>query len=251
VYRNKTIEERWAIKFACLGVGGMFAYDFYMYSNTVLFRELKPDLWTARGVINALTVPLVAASIARRGSWTTSFAMSRRIVFHSAALFGSAIYLLAMGSVGYYLRYFGGSWGMVMQTGFLFGAVCLLGVILFSGAARSWLKVWISKHFYRYNYDYREEWMRFTRTLSGRGADLGERAIEALAALVESPGGALWQRSDDGRFEPLSHWQGPAGGACEAPNSPFCQFLQSTQWVIDLDEYVAQPEKYDGLLAPD
>jgi hypothetical protein len=31
--------------------------------------------------------------------------VSRRVVFHSAALFGSAIYLLAMGSVGYYLRY--------------------------------------------------------------------------------------------------------------------------------------------------
>jgi hypothetical protein len=39
VYRNKTIEERWAIKFACLGIGGMFAYDFYLYSNTMLFRE--------------------------------------------------------------------------------------------------------------------------------------------------------------------------------------------------------------------
>jgi len=255
VYRNKTIEERWAIKFACLGVGGMFAYDFYMYSNTVLFRELNPDLWKARGVINALTVPLVAASIARRSAWTTSFAMSRRIVFHSAALFGSAIYLLAMGSVGYYLRYFGGSWGTVMQAAFLFGAVSLLGVILFSGSARSWLKVWISKHFYRYNYDYREEWMRFTRTLSGRSANLGERAIEALAALVESPGGALWQRSDGGRgepcYEPRAHWQGQADGAIEAANSPFCQFLQTTQWVIDVDEYVAHPEKYEGLLVPD
>jgi putative PEP-CTERM system histidine kinase len=255
VYRNKTIEERWAIKFACLGVGGMFAYDFYMYSNTVLFRELNPDLWMARGVVNALTVPLVAASMARRRAWTTSFAMSRRIVFHSAALFGSAIYLLAMGSVGYYLRYFGGSWGTVMQTGFLFGAICLLGVILFSGTARSWLKVWISKHFYTYTYDYREEWMRFTRTLSGSSANLGERAIEALAALVESPGGALWQRSDGGTgescYEPHSHWQGTAGSALEAPNSPFCQFLQTTQWVIDVDEYVERPEKYEGLLLPD
>src|SRR5205823_4132600 len=107
VYRNKTIEERWAIKFACLGIGGMFAYDFYMYSNTMLFRELNPDLWTARGMVNALTVPLLAASIGRRKSWTTSFAVSRRVVFHSAALFGSAIYLLAMGSVGYYLKFVG------------------------------------------------------------------------------------------------------------------------------------------------
>jgi len=251
VYRNKTIEERWAIKFACLAIGGMFAYDFYMYSNTMLFRELNPDLWTARGVINALTVPLLAASIGRRKSWTTSFAVSRRVVFHSAALFGSAIYLLAMGSVGYYLRYVGGSWGTVMQTGFLFGAVCLLGVILFSGSARAWLKVWISKHFFRYNYDYREEWMRFTRTLSERGPDLGVRAIQALAALVESPGGALWQRSDGGRFGQHARWQSPGAAAFEPANSPFCQFLERSQWVIDLDEYCDHPDKYEGLAVPD
>lgn len=251
VYRNKTIEERWAIKFACLAIGGMFAYDFYMYSNTMLFRELNPDLWTARGVINALTIPLLAASIARRRSWTTSFKVSRRIVFHSAALFGSAIYLLAMGSVGYYLRYFGGRWGTVMQTGFLFGAVCLLGVILFSGTARAWLKVSISKHFYSYNYDYRDEWMRFTRTLSERGPGLGNRAIEAMATLVESPGGVLFQHSDGGRFEPHAYWQAPHAQLAEPADSPFCRFLESTQWVIDLDEYAASPDKYEGLAVPD
>jgi putative PEP-CTERM system histidine kinase len=251
VYRNKTIEERWAIKFACLGIGGMFAYDFYVYTNMMLFRELNPELWNARGVINALTVPLVAASMARRKSWSTSFVVSRRVMFHSAALFGSAIYLLAMGSVGYYLRFFGGRWGTVMQAGFLFGAICLLLVILFSGTARSWLKVSISKHFFTYNYDYREEWMRFTRTLSERGPNLGDRAIQAMAALVESQGGALWQRSDAGKFEPRAHWHAPDVGIAEPANSPFCQFLESTQWVVDLEEFVARPDKYEGLAVPD
>ena len=251
VYRNKTIEERWAIKFACLGIGGMFAYDFYMYSNALLFRKLSADLWTARGFVNALTVPLIALSITRRKSWTTSFAVSRRVVFHSAALFGSAIYLLAMGSVGYYLRYVGGSWGTVMQTGFLFGAISLLGVILFSGTARSWLKVTISKHFYRYNYDYREEWMRFTRTLSERGPNLGERAIQALAVLVESPGGTLWQRDAGGRFTVMAGWPTVDTHVSEPANAPFCRFLESTQWVVDVDEYVARPDKYEGLALPD
>ena len=88
---------------------------------------------------------------------SASLAVSRRVVFHSVALFGSAIYLLAMGLAGYYLRYLGGSWGTVMQVTFLFGALILLGAMLFSGALRSRLKVFISKHFYRYNYDYREE----------------------------------------------------------------------------------------------
>ncbi|MDN4056974.1 PEP-CTERM system histidine kinase PrsK [Massilia sp. YIM B02769] len=248
-YRNKTAQERWAIKFVCLAIGGMFAYDFYLYSHAMLFREVDPDIWAARGVVNALTVPLIAVSMRRAKSWSSPLAVSRRAMFHSAALFGSAIYLLAMGSAGYYLRYFGGSWGTVMQVTFLFGALLLAG-ILFSGTFRAWLKVFISKHFYSYGYDYREEWMRFTRTLSGGGENLGERAIQAVAALVESPGGVLWQRRESGNFEPLAHWQVPAVDTVEPGDSALCRFLESTQWVIDLGETITEPEKYDGLELP-
>jgi len=249
-YRNKTAQERWAIKFVCLAIGGMFAYDFYLYSHAMLFREVDPDIWAARGVVNALTVPLIAVSMRRAKSWSSPLAVSRRAMFHSAALFGSAIYLLAMGSAGYYLRYFGGSWGTVMQVTFLFGALLLLTGILFSGTFRAWLKVFISKHFYSYGYDYREEWMRFTRTLSERGDNLGERAIQAVAALVESPGGVLWQRRESGNFEPLAHWQVPAADIVEPGDSALCHFLERTQWVIDLGEVITEPEKYDGLELP-
>ena len=250
VYRNRTAQERWAVKFACLGVGGLFAYDFYLYSHTMLFREVDPDIWAARGVVNALSVALIAVSLGRSKSWSSPLSLSRRAVFHSAALFGSATYLLAMGSAGYYLRFVGGSWGTVMQVAFLFGTMILLVGILFSGTFRAWLKVFISKHFYRYNYDYREEWMRFTRTLSRPGPDLGQRVIEAVAALVESPGGALWLRRESGRYEPRAHWQMPALSASEPFDSPFCQFLESSQWVIDLHEYSHNPDKYEALALP-
>ncbi|WP_312514479.1 XrtA/PEP-CTERM system histidine kinase PrsK [Massilia sp.] len=250
VYRNRSIQERWAVKFACLGVGGLFAYDFYLYSHTMLFREVDPDIWAARGLVNTLSVPLVAVALGRSRSWSSPLSLSRRAVFHSAALFGSATYLLAMGSAGYYLRFVGGSWGTVMQVAFLFGTLILLVGILFSGTFRAWLKVFISKHFYRYNYDYREEWMRFTRTLSQPGPGLGVRVIEAVAALVESPGGALWQRRESGVYEPSAHWHMPALSASEPADSPFCQFLESSQWVVDLHEYGHSPDKYDALALP-
>lgn len=251
VYRNRTVHERWAVKFACIGIGAMFAYDFYLYSYTLLFRSVDTDIWAARGVVNALTVPLIAVSLGRSKLWSSPLAVSRRAMFHSATLFGSALYLLAMGSAGYYLRYFGGNWGTVMQVTFLFGALILLAGVLFSGSFRARLKVFISKHFYRYNYDYREEWMRFTRTLSKPGPDLGERVIEAVAALVESPGGALWQRRESGYYEPAAHWQVPALAAREPADSPFCQFLEASQWVIDLHEYAHTPDKYEALVLPE
>jgi putative PEP-CTERM system histidine kinase len=250
LYRNKPPAERWAIKFACLGIGGMFAYDFYLYSNTMLFHQIDVDIWAARGVINALTVPLIAISMHRSASWSSEMALSRRVMFHSAALFGSAIYLLAMGTAGYYLRYVGGSWGTVMQAAFLFGALILLVVILFSGTFRAWLKVFISKHFYSYNYDYREEWLRFTRTLSEDGPGLGVRTIQAVGELVESPGGVLFLRAESGDFEPEAYCQVPARSVSEPADSRFCRFLESKQWVVDLQEYDANPAMYEDLPMP-
>ena len=249
-YRNTIAKERWGIKFICLGIGGMFAYDFYLYSDAMLFRKLDTEIWAARGVVNALIVPLLAVSVARNPKWSLGISVSRSVMFHSATLFGSAIYLLIMSAAGYYLRYFGGSWGVVMQVAFLFVTVTLLASILFSGAIRSWLKVFISKHFYNYNYDYREEWLRFTRTLSLDGQGLGERSIQAVAALVESPGGLLIRCRESSALEISAQWNMPNVNVDDPLNGIFCDYLEKTQWVIDLQECVADPEKYGNIAVP-
>ena len=168
-------------------------------------------------MINALIVPLIVVSILRSPQWTPRLAVSRQILMHSATISGAAAYLLLMAAAGYYLRYFGGSWGPIMQAAFLFAALMLLMGTLFSGTFRSRLKVFISKHFYNYNYDYREEWLRFTRTLSERGPGLEQRAIRAIADLVESRAGigkrhAAWRKW---------YWQGSRGA--------FVASAQSTQ----------------------
>jgi len=250
LYRNTPAKRRWGIKFACFGIGGMFVYDFYLYSNAMLFRQVNMEIWTARGAVNALIVPLVAVSTARNPQWSLGISVSRHILFHSATLLGSALYLLAMSAAGYYLRFFGGSWGAVMQVTFLFGAVALLVGILFSGVFRSWLKVFISKHFYNYNYDYREEWLGFTRTLSEHGHGLAERTIQAVAALVESPGGALFISRESGNCESVAHWNMDLPNESESANGSLCQFLESKQWVIDLQEYDSNPEKYGAIFIP-
>ncbi len=250
LYRNTPVKNRWGIKFACLGIGGIFAYDFYLYSDATLFRHINEEIWAARGVVNALIVPLIALSAARNPQWSLEISVSRRILFHTAALFGSATYLLVMAAVGYYLRFFGGSWGGALQVAFLFGAVFLLVGILFSGVFRSKLKVFISKNFYTYNYDYREEWLRFTRTLAHEGYGLGERAIQAVAELVESPGGALFISRESGDCELLARWNVSLTSASEPLSSGFCQFLEGKQWVIDLQEHDTNPERYGTIAIP-
>ncbi|HCY63331.1 MAG TPA: PEP-CTERM system histidine kinase PrsK [Oxalobacteraceae bacterium] len=236
LFRNTPARERWGIKFACLGIGGMFAYDFYLYSDAMLFRQINAEIWAARGAVNALAVPLLAISAARNPKWSPGISVSRRVLYHSAALLGSAIYLLAMAAAGYYLRFFGGNWGNVMQVVFLAGALLVLVAVLFSGACRAWLRVFISKHFYSYGYDYREEWIRFTRTLSKQGPALGERTIQAVADLVESPAGALYLARESGQCEAVARWNLNPPDSAEPVDGVFCRFLENKEWVVDLEE---------------
>lgn len=252
VYRSSRPEDRWAIKFLCLGLGGLFVYDFYLYANGALFGAIDAQVWAARGYVAALITPLIAVSAARNPQWAAPVGLSRSMAFHTASLLAAGVYLLLMASAGYYLRLFGGEWGNVVQTIFIFAAAMLLVLLMFSGTLRARLRVFLSKHFFSYRYDYREEWLKFTRTLTeGRpGEQLCERAVEALAKLLESPGGALWMRESRSSYQRASHWNWADINGTEPADSAFLQWLTRTQWVVDLDEMKTRRDLYGELDAP-
>ncbi len=251
VFRNWRPDLRWGIKHLCLGVGALFAYDFYMYADALLFRQLDADLWTARGFVNVLVVPLMAVSAARNPGWALNVHVSRHVIFHSSTLVGAGVYLMAMAAAGYYIRYFGGTWGSVLQITFLFAGGLLLLLLLFSGQIRSHLRVFLSKHFFSFKYDYREEWLRFTRMLAAKDENLAEAVVKALAAIVDSPGGMLWVKRDETVFELAAHWNMPEPTEHSEPtNGGLIPFLERSGWLADLDEYELEPESYQGLQLP-
>ena len=244
LFRNTHPDSRWGIKFVCLATGAMFAYDFFLYSDAMLFHRIDPDIWMARGVVNAIISPLIMVSAARNPQWSLRVHISRHVVFHTATLLGAGIYLLLMAAVGYYIRMFGGTWGSVLQIAFFFGASMLLLTIFFSGSMRARLRVLLSKHFFTSKYDYREEWLRFTRTLltSGQNGQIYEAAIRAIAVLVESPAGALWMAQEPGSaYVCVSRWNIPAAEAAVSADDPMVIFMAKSQWVVNLDEY--QPDR--------
>jgi putative PEP-CTERM system histidine kinase len=254
IYRNTPREQRWGIKFLCIGVGGLFVYDFYLYANGLLFKQLDGAIWAARGLVFAMVVPLLAVSARRNPQWSLDVFVSRHVVFHTAALLGAGVYLLIMAAAGYYIRAYGGTWGGVAQTVFLFGAVVLLALLVQSGQLRSRAKVFVGKHFYRNRYDYREEWLRFTQTLSraeAEGRELKETIVTAIAEIVESPGGVLWLRNETGTFEPAAAVDADRWAAEPlAPEVPMVRFLEEDGWVVFLDEYRRDPDHYAGLEIP-
>jgi putative PEP-CTERM system histidine kinase len=252
VFRRSADSARWALKPLCLALGGMFVFDLYVHADALLFGRLDADLWAARGLAQSLVIPFLAVASARNKDWTIEIAFSRGVVLHSTAFLACGIYLLAVAGAGYYVRYFGGSWGKTFQVGFIFAALLLLGWLFSSGALRAKVKVFINKHFFSYRYDYRQEWLRFTNHLSERAPELGmaQRSIEALANLVESPGGALWLREADGAFAESGRWNYPATTERIGAGAALPAFLAKTGWVIDVADYRRSAARYPGLDLP-
>jgi putative PEP-CTERM system histidine kinase len=254
LYRNTRPEQRWAIKFLCLAIGGLFAYDFFLYSDALLFKRIDSSLWEARGFFSAMLVPLIMVSAARNPEWSLNVFISRGVVFHSATLVAAGVYLLIMATAGYYIRLYGGEWGAVAQMAFLGGAIVVLIVLLFSGQIRSRIRVFLSKHFFSYTYDYRDEWIRIIATLSGETSDLPlpERTILTISQLVESPSGLLWLRDKRGGFQKRAEYGEPDISIREiSGESSLVRFLENKGWVVNLDECQTLPELYEGFTPPD
>lgn len=253
VFRNASADFLWSIKPLCLGLAGAFMFDLYVYSQSVLFNRLDPDALSIRGVVHALVVPLLLLSTTRRSDWLSKIRISPKAAFHSASLLIAGVYLLFISSVGYYVRYFGGEWGRALQLGLVFVSLLAFFVLALSAALRARLRVFLGKHFFRYRFDYREEWLKFTRTLAAQNSPqrMGEQVIHGLAEMLESPGGGLWLKSRDGlAFSQTARWNMPQALEQEAADSPFCQFLAHSGWVINLEEYRSYARRYGALILP-
>ncbi|MDN5848663.1 MAG: PEP-CTERM system histidine kinase PrsK [Nitrococcus sp.] len=254
LYRRVEPGQRWGIKHLCLGLGVAFAFDFYCYADGLLFAGLNAHILAARGFVNALAVPLIAVSAARNPKWSLHIGVSRRMVVDSVVITGAGVYLLLMAIAGYSIRYAGGNWGHALQIVFLAGALLVFLAALFSGSLRAWIRIFISKHFFSYKYDYRQEWLRFIRTLStnGHGEPLRVRAIRAIAQLVDSPSGALWSANEQGNLILAATWNISFPGTLTEPaDTSLVRCLRRHEWIVELNDYRRHPERYGELLLPD
>jgi hypothetical protein len=250
-YRRTPPSSRWHIRPLVLGLAGMFAFDVVLYSDALLFRVMDLDLWSARGFAQALTVPLVLATLRRRSDWSFELSVSRGVVAGSTALALTGGYLLIVAAAGFVLRQFGGSWGRALESTLLFGALLLMAVVGLSSTFRAKVRVVVAKHFFTYRYDYRAEWLRLTNTLSsGNAVRPWSACIQAIANLVESPGGALWFRVGDGGYRQVERSSFDAAGEPLARDDSLPKFLQKTGWVLDVSDVLTQPAKYENLELP-
>ena len=252
LYLQSASSGRAGGRMLAIGVGGILVYDLNLYTLAFLLPPVSPDLFNIRGAANTMTAPLLL--LAAREAWVARVQVSRQVVFHTLSFSIIGFYLIAMAALAYGLRLAGGDWGLLLQVSFLFASAILGFVVLFSPRFRAVLRVKIAKNFFTYKYDYRQEWLRFIATVSQTGSNAGtlqERVIQAVCAVVESPGGVLFI-PDDNALTPAAEWQMRATNLAPLPiDTAMARFLAVRQRIVDFDEMRTDAGSYGDVAMPD
>ena len=254
IWRNSPGFGRSSLKYLCIGVATLFVFDFFMYADALLFGQVADSFWNARGLVNALLVPLFAVNVINTRKQPVDFQLSRSAVFHAGTFVFAGVYLLFLALGGYYVRVLGGDWGDALQVLFLTISLTFLVTLVLSRRIRSKLMVLISQNFFDYKYDYREEWLKMTRELANLSDEppLPERVIRILAALVESNAGAIWLKGEQGGYVLAAsvNLATPKYTMIDS-DAELVRFLTDREWVVDLHEYRNDPISYNLLEIPD
>lgn len=256
LFRNTAVRRQWNIVPLCIGLGGLFAYQLFLYSDALLFGWVSRLFTAALPAVSCLIAPFLALTLMRNRGWKISIQLSQRVVLHTLTLIASGVFLLAIVIVADLLRISGGDeWTRVLQVAGLFGSILMLASVVLSGTIKARLKYLIVRHFFAQRYDYRIEWMNFIDLLSTRGVgeDLKRRAIEGIANVVDAPAGALWLRDGirgDGDFIPVSLWNMrlPTGTA-EPADSTFVEGFRGGRWIQEFYPGRAYPSLGECWLA--
>ncbi len=239
LYAGAPRELRPGLRWPTIGLAILWSFDLNLYTVAYLARSWPSEIAALRGAAG-LALAACLAIAASRGRDELRLKPSRAVTFQTFSLLVIGVYLVAMVAVAQWLSYAGGNFARLIEMAFLTFASAIALVVLPSRRVRSWLKVILAKHFFQHRYDYREEWLRFTRTI-GRNDDetspLGERVVQSVADITDSPAGLLLTPGEQGELTLAARWNWPdievPAAAC--PPEMLVPFEQAG-YIADLDD---------------
>ncbi|WP_427968442.1 XrtA/PEP-CTERM system histidine kinase PrsK [Altererythrobacter sp.] len=239
LYAGAATSSRQLLRWSAIALALIWGFDLNLFAIAYMGGETPAILLAVRGLFAGVAMLLLAFG-ANSASAGLQFRPSRAVTFQTLSLLLIGAYLLVMLLVAQSLPMLGGNFGRAAQVSFLIAASIAAVAWLPSQRARSWLRVTAIKHLFQHRYDYRSEWLRFTRTISQGGSgeqSFHERAVKALADITDSPAGLLLAPNEEAELELVARWNWPS---IEVPaiaaTFNLAGLLEQESFILDLDK---------------
>ncbi|WP_158770960.1 XrtA/PEP-CTERM system histidine kinase PrsK [Paraglaciecola sp. L1A13] len=248
IYRQAG-DNRWAFKPLILYLGATNLFEFVTFANALMVEQIDLTYIAARGFIYTALIPFLVLAIRRVQHWGVDIFVSREVVLHSSLLVVAGCYLFVMSLIGYVVKYMGGEWSSTIQISLFFLSLALLVTVFLSASFRTKVKVFITKHFFANQFDYRHEWVKLTQSLAHNrpGQTVYQTVLNAFLQAMDYQSGLLIKRVDN-KVEYLADQD--AEPLCEEQlivMQQFFDYFQHKNWIIDIAELRTKPFVYEEL----
>ena len=176
--RSGVHAERWQIKFLIFGIASVFFFLIYTTSYKLLYPLDFSGFEYLFSTVVLVGCILITFSLIRHRLLDVNVYVSKTLAYRSFTLLIIGAYFLLAGFIAQAIRTWGGNFSLYLSILFAFLAALLLVIALFSSTARKVLKNFIARNFYRDKYDYQEEWVQWTESLSS------QLTIEKVSLLI-------------------------------------------------------------------
>jgi putative PEP-CTERM system histidine kinase len=242
LYVGASSSNRTGLRWPAAALALFWAYELNYDTVAYLSGRAPLALEVLRGWVPLAMVCLLSLGTLAKDRGQV-FRPSRSFAIQSFSLLLIGAYFTVMVVAFQGLAAIGSDFVRLTQIAFIAVASALALIVLPSRRLRGWLRVTTAKHLFQHRYDYREEWLRFTRTMgrAGPGAPpLRERVVQAVADVTDSLGGLLLAPSDGGGMALEARWQWRGAPVpAHAMDQEGARFFAENQFILDLDHWRA------------
>lgn len=241
--------EKWRAKFEIIGAGVILVSFILYYSQGLLYRTINMGLMPEKSAALLIGCGMIFFSFFRRGG-LSGLHISQDMAARSVVVLVIGIYFLSLGLAGEAMRYLGTS----SQKTFMGLLAILLGaalsIVLLSGTAKRKFKVYLHKNFYRHKYDYRDQWLRFTQTITAKNSpeELGTAILAFFCETFAANSAALFLlKEEKNAFYCLSSLEMDTSGYAFSLNNSLVRYLADGKWVFrsaDNNPEIGEEDRY-------
>ncbi len=194
IIKNISFSSRWRVKFICIPIIFIFSYDFIFFSLQLLILKNNYFLEATRLIINTFVVPIFFIGFSREEKHHFPLSISHKIIYKSTVLFFASLYLLFVSFFSTFIQLSDEKFSDFLKILLTIFSFLLLVLVFFSGKIQAKIKVFLRQNFFRYQYDYRNEWNELTNslTLTQDMEDILDASLFHLTEKIQAQGGAIW-----------------------------------------------------------
>jgi putative PEP-CTERM system histidine kinase len=228
-----------------VGLIGIIGAHFIGFCELILSPNINPhhSLWVA--VTTLIFFPMIYRGISRLGHVDVKVCISRPMALHATLFSIAGIYLLGLSGVGFFLQNFAPSWSYTSHLTLMGAATFPLTYVLGSKKIRREVLVWVNKHFFSSQFDYRDTWRMLNEELDPQlhGPAASRQGLVALLSAINHSQGAYY-RYVNGTWRSAAMSMSALSHGAERVLFDVMNDIKNEHWIIDIYEAHHTPKNY-------